>query len=160
MPSVIFLDIDGVLVTQFECRHSLRHPDDRAHLFSLAAVDALNWLIAKSGAFIVVSSTWRMGMKRVDLQELLARRGMVGKVLGKTDFLREADGICEVDRGYEIAAFQDHRWTDGRYVIIDDDNDMLADQLPYFVQTEFEKGLTMDHARKALEILTSRKAVA
>lgn len=151
--ALVMLDFDGVMVTEQVCLDNLRDPVDRCHLFAPSAVYALNWLTDQTGALIVVSSTWRDGGNREWLTGLLARRGVTGKVLSRTPKSRPYPH--SETRGEEIASFKHSRWKDGRYVILDDDDDMLPEQLPYFVQTEFGDGLTMKHAKRAAEILTA-----
>lgn len=51
--------------------------------------------------------------------------------------------ICQYkERGYEIKSWLQKHNNITRYVIVDDNNNMLESQQPYFVQTESNIGLT------------------
>ena len=155
MHPLVFLDIDGVLVTQTELAQPMRAlPGHRArfHAFHPAAVTALNLITDLTPARIVISSTWRIGRTLMQLRELLADQGVTGKVIGTTG--RDPDGI----RGREIQAFLDeHGLAPDECVILDDDADM-EDLMPRLIQTSFETGLTPEDARAATDLLTGKRA--
>lgn len=136
---VIFLDVDGVLITG---KLGWNKPDPEC-------VSALNRLIEKTGAHIVVSSCWRIGREVIELRELLASWGVIGKVIDRTKEFQE-------QRGYEIGDWlmerDKHRGDVEGFVILDDDADMagLKNKL---VQTDFRTGLQDIHITKATEIL-------
>lgn len=156
---VIFLDFDGVLNSVEWHRQNIeggkgngwpeRHIDP-------AAVAVLNEVIEKTGAYVVVSSTWRIGAQRVWLQEQLAAHGFKGIVLNSTPIIREAGKV----RGHEIQQWLDQAacFPHGRlgpvthFVILDDDTDMahLADKL---VHIDDEKGLTKSYIPAILKHL-------
>ena len=97
---IIFLDIDGVLVTQdCICQPGWPHkPDPRC-------VAALNRLLELSGALIVVSSSWRVGRTRIELCDLLNDWGIIpGHILDRTGHTNFED-----KRGDEIRAWLDQR---------------------------------------------------
>jgi hypothetical protein len=56
-------------------------------------------------------------------------------------------------RGSEIAEWLSRHPEVDRYAIVDDDSDMLPEQVPFFVQTSFETGMTDEHAAKLIEVL-------
>jgi hypothetical protein len=140
---VIFLDFDGVLITPksayLRARTGLVCAPD--------AIDALNRLIDRSDAGIVVTSAWRLDYSAEELIELLKSWGCRGQVLGISP-----RGLT---RAEEIQA-----WIEGQsesiqaFVILDDMSDMghLTAKL---IATDFEIGLTHDHARRALGLLQS-----
>jgi hypothetical protein len=163
---IIFLDFDGVLVT-----HQSWHSRKWQHADAdLRAVEALNWLIAQTGAKIVVSSTWRRGTKLIELREVVnGHFGVIGDVIDKTPVLTTIKqfeglpGMIEVsaERGDEIDYWlrSDHLPLQRRgrepiesYVILDDDDD-LGIHISRLVRTEFEHGLTMEHAKRAAQML-------
>jgi HAD domain in Swiss Army Knife RNA repair proteins len=109
---VIFLDIDGVLAP-------IRQWDRYGDL-DPACIQVLNEIVARGGADVVVSSTWRYGKTVAELQEILDARGFIGRVLDKTPV-----GAAGSDRGDEIAAWLAEHAVSG-YVIIDDHVDMGA----------------------------------
>lgn len=112
---VIFLDFDGVVcclpvewdhTSEGHLVHSLNHP----------AVARLNEIVARTGAYIVVSSTWRLRQPIEHLRGYLRRAGFVGTVIGVTPHLG-------TERGYEISRWlEDHHEVES-YVVLDDDGD-------------------------------------
>ena len=103
---MIFLDIDGVLAP---IRRWDRYGDIEA-----ACMQVLNEIVAKAGAEVVVSSTWRYGKSVAELQQILDAEGFVGRVIDKTP-----EGAPGATRGEEIAAWLAEHPVNG-YVIIDD----------------------------------------
>ena len=143
--SILFLDIDGVLVN----RRSLAHASGMRAKADADCVAMLNRITDATGARIVVSSTWRcLGVRRV--KELLRLWGVSGRIIGCTPVLGS------VDRGEEIQAYLDEykkmRGAVSSFVILDDDDDMLhlAERL---VQTQFAPGLTLEDADRAIAML-------
>lgn len=149
---VIFLDIDGVLVNRKSLmtssgEHTQADPD---------CVKALNSLVARSGADIIVSSTWRLeGLRSV--RERLHGWGITGRIVDITPVLERKEGnlYTGVRRGTEIQAWLDgyKRYPIDSFVILDDDTDM-GHLVPWLVKTEFGPGLTKDDTEKALAILS------
>ncbi len=138
---MIFLDIDGVLVTPSSSfRRRVTGIDAQPE-----AVAALDELVASTGAQVVVSSTWRLDHSVEELREVLSSWGVRAEVRGVTPSGRYR---CE-----EIQA-----WLDGcsdpvgKFVIIDDMSDM-GHLAAYLVATDFEIGLTPDLAKQAHELL-------
>src|SRR5437016_7412087 len=72
---VIFLDIDGVLAP-------IRRWDRYGDL-DPACVQVLNEIVARGGADVVVSSTWRYGRTVAELQVILESKGFTGRVLDR-----------------------------------------------------------------------------
>src|SRR6266436_5299597 len=89
---VVFLDIDGVLAP-------IRRWDRYGDL-EPACVQVLNLIVARTGAEVVVSSTWRYGKTVAQLQEMLEAQGFTGSVVDKTP-----TGAAGADRADEIAAW-------------------------------------------------------
>lgn len=62
-------------------------------------------------------------------------------------------------RGSEIQEWLDKQTEPCRYVILDDDSDMLDCQLPYFIQTDWLKwGLSDEDVEQAIHILNDTAA--
>lgn len=143
MLKVIFLDVDGVLINGRSCRVRFDNP-------AAECVAALNDLIARTKAVIVVSSCWRIGRTVVELRELLASWGVVGTVIDRTENLG-------TKRGKEIAKWlserNDHRGDVESFVIIDDDSDMCG-LIGHLVKTRFEEGLTPERVDAAVAKLS------
>lgn len=143
-PPVVFLDIDGVLITPSGMRDSTPNP---------SCVACLNTIIRNSGADIVVSSTWRhMGLSALTRQ--LRAWDVQGYIRDITpDLSAKKQVFIAVERGAEIQAWLDRNHVAiGDVVILDDDADMGA-LLPRLVQTNPLTGLTPADAQQALALL-------
>ena len=144
---LIFLDVDGVLNSDTywmsldeEEKYSLRHLDRNA-------IKKLKRIVDKTGAEIVVSSTWRKFNEDMDvLSDHLYAYGL--SVIGKTPVLYNKE------RGHEITAwFESHpEYKDATYVILDDDADMNV-HMDRLVKTDYQYGLTNSKAERAIKML-------
>lgn len=130
---IIFLDIDGVLNV-----HYPEH-DDYGRLFHPQFVENLKRIIDETSAEIVISSSWKhSGLD--NMKDMWIDRRLPGKVIDITPTLKRNKGDEYLtfserkERGNEIQNWLDKNPTVS-YVIIDDDNDMLEDQMEFFVQT-------------------------
>lgn len=149
---VIFLDIDGVLINE-EC---LRVGNQNAHP---SCVKALNWLVAQSGAGLVITSTWRvMGFGYV--QSAFNRWRINGKIVDMTPRLEfKPNSIwigCEREveiREWINSHYQHPEATRLEYVILDDDAGPIGYLSDRLVQTSYRDGLTMQDAKRALAML-------
>lgn len=142
-PSVIFLDIDGVLTN---AKTGYRHGDANC-------VGWLNTVTDQTGAAIVVSSTWRADP---DIADILAGWGVTAEVIGTTPFLDEQDasGLWRPKpRGDEIRAWLDANPGERRIVILDDDAHDFGPLTPRLVRTQSEFGLRYDEAKRAIALL-------
>lgn len=138
MQRVIFLDIDGVLAP---IRRWDRYGDlDRT------CIQTLNEIVARGGADVVVSSTWRHAKTVTQLQAMLDAEGFSGYVLDKTP-----TGAPGASRGEEIAVWL-ARHTVRACVIIDDHADM-GELRSHLVQTHPAHGLQPSEAARAIAIL-------
>lgn len=165
---IIFLDIDGVF-------NSADYGNSEFYLISTAglsdaeimlthhhhhldplAIKLFNDLVKRSGAEVVLSSTWRAKYSPEEMTAMLKSRG--------ADFeIKEATPILfgkmseRIPRGKEIAAYlRGLKELPESFVILDDHDDML--QLKKFlVQTSMKHGLTQDDVEKALKILNLEK---
>ncbi len=153
---LIFLDIDG-------CLNSARYAREQALLRPLrptsgwlrrtareidpAAVALLNEIVERSGARIVLSSSWRINHDLKHVMRCLRKRGYTGRgFLGSTPILPGKT------RGEEVDAWlADNYPKPEAYVILDDGNDFRWDQP--LVQTTYNEGLTALNAFVAAGIL-------
>lgn len=136
---IIFLDIDGVLNTEFEDK------DEYGFLFNQKCVDNLKLIIDQTESEIVISSTWRMsGLKFIC--DMWKDRGLPGRVIDTTT--RKTDN----HRGEEI-----DQWVQcfhpTSYVILDDNSDILTKQVPHYIYIDGLDGLSLDDANRAIRIL-------
>ena len=162
MRKVIFLDIDGVLNTKFWFTQKER--DQYGNTFDPVSVSNLAKIIAKTGAEIVISSSWKwMGLET--LQMMWEERMLPGKVIDITpesvsdDYLLYAD-LENIDffsiRGQEINDWMKLYGKDiSHYVIIDDMDIPLKEQQSHFVLTDPNVGVTEWDATKAIAILNA-----
>lgn len=160
---VIFLDIDGVMNnleslrfprTKVECStqsYSAAHP---------ACVEALNFITRVTDARLVISSTWRgIGLKV--LFEVFHAWGVKGVIVGRTpDGSRKSGSVWAApERGDEIKQWLDTYPGITSFVILDDGDDM-GELIPNLVQTDYEIGLTMDDAKRAIALLNQQSEAA
>jgi hypothetical protein len=142
---VIFLDFDGVLNS---AAFLLGKPGTKDEL-DPAAVARLNALVERSGAVVVVTSTWRFGRPRADLQRILDKVGFSGHVLDRTPEVASS-GLVDPGwtRSQEIKAWLGKNPSVERYVVLDD---LLLEEFAHVqVKTEFEDGLSDGHVEMAL----------
>lgn len=159
---VIFLDVDGVL--------NQSRPIGDDYEFYLPnwvlpkAMEHLNIIIEQTGAKVVVSSTWRIGKKVVELREMFAEAGLKGDIIDKTDQLGCAahDPLpCHAaHRGSEIADWLRQREEDRgdveSFIILDDDSDMHPHKDRH-VHTDLYRGLTRRKRDEAIKMLGRNK---
>lgn len=164
MKKVIFLDIDGVLNTQdWHSRMTKETPKDEfGYAFDPVAVANLAWIIEETDAVIVISSSWKFfGVAK--LREMWKVRNLPGTILDITpntvsdEMLQNANleefqlGVC---RGNEIKEWlSKHKREVSNYVIIDDFDDLLPEQMSHAVITNTLIGITESDAEKAITIL-------
>lgn len=138
---IIFLDIDGVLVTA-----GSRWNFDPEPKFHPAAVENLNRITDATGAKLVMSSMWRVGRSLPSLRRILARNGVTGQLIGKTpEYGYE-------ERQEEILDFVEENPC-SRWICIDDDESIVWQNL---IHTSWTNGLENYHASAAIKRLGSR----
>lgn len=154
---VVFLDVDGVVCTPLSLRLSriLRRPVERQCL-DPAALFWLRRLVRRSGARIVLSSSWREALTADDpycrsildyLYVCLARNG--------TPVFDAAPVFDYGGKGGEIAAWLEAHSCE-RYAVLDD-HDCFADApevRAHWVPIPDSRGLRFREARAALKMLT------
>lgn len=125
---VLFLDVDGVLNTYRDW--DTLSPDLDIRRLNRILVDRLLGVVEQTACKLVLSSTWRFD------------EGSVGFLKQMKLDIYSCTGNAQNFRGFEIEEWLSNNLEVERYVIVDDDSDMLERQLPYFVQTDPEHGLT------------------
>ena len=125
---VLFLDVDGVLNTTstWDCIQEQNY----VYRLSRELVDNLKQVRKDTGCLVVLSSTWRK--RELAIQLLESNIGAIDAVTP----------VKKGPRGNEIKAWLELVNFSGNYAILDDDGDMLLEQLPYFIQTDPDFGLT------------------
>ena len=170
---VLFLDIDGVLVTPAHITEHLNPEDPHATYvgvdeweadreeaimpyarFDPRAVRLLNKITQKTGAKIVVSSTWRL-RGQGEITRILREQEVWAPVIGVTPSLRSHQARWLRDlrgRGNEIAAWLDEHPEVERFAILDDDQDMTF-LCPHLFATGGDHGLTEEIADWVIDYL-------
>ena len=166
MDKVIFLDIDGVLNTN--CWYTQMNgntPKDKyGYTFDPRSVANLKKILDETGAEIVISSSWKsFGIS--ELEDMWQDRGLPGKLIGITPNSVSDEMLLNADldhmelfhiRGMEIKEWLDkHGKKVSHYVIIDDMDNFLPEQISHFVQTDSEVGISEDDVDKAVRLLNN-----
>jgi hypothetical protein len=139
---IIFLDIDGVLNNRESLKNGVQIVPDLVLL--------LEDICDKTGAKIVISSSWRILHSQEEIEFVLNCAGLSrGSVIGYTPRLSGDK------RGEEIKAWMDEveEITVDNFVILDDDSDMLPEQMDNFIQVDRINGLSGAKAAEAVAIL-------
>ena len=157
---IIFLDFDGVLNSEAWWAREKQCQAEYGGVWSHydldeRAIDRLNTIVHKTGAKVVVSSTWRKIHPLEELQAILRAVGFTGEVIDHTPgaghlaakSLNGATVEGHKCRGEEIQSWLDHHSEEDpveSFVILDDDSDM-AHLAPKLVQTKYASGLLDFH---------------
>lgn len=154
---VIFLDFDGVLNSVLYAKteeyqthaggaswHSVDSLKWWSYGLDATRVELLNQLVERTGAKVVISSSWRLGATQEWLVQVLVSRGFRGEVVGVTPAYGDEPRCKEIEGWIEV-----HR--PESYVVIDDDAD--AEIRGRFVLTSSHCGLTAEDVDEAVRIL-------
>lgn len=149
---VIFLDIDGIINSEDYALYRYESKKfDLDEFIDERAVALLNYIIKKTDAKVVLSSSWRGD--RENTEKRLKAGGFKYDIFDITPY--EPTRY----RGKEIKMWIDKYEKDHEplesYVIIDDDDDMLPEQKNNFVHCNFQHGLTCVDVYKAIDILNN-----
>lgn len=163
---IIFLDIDGVLNHEafYKERFEKRY-EEGAMAYPYSEIDPksvefLNDLVEKTGAKIVISSTWRhSGLEYC--KDALVFHGFKGEIIDITPnsrcgmCLRGNEILDWIKKNEELIGEPYYNFTE--YVILDDDSDMLYWQRNNFLLIDRFVGLTMGDVFRAKKILNNGK---
>lgn len=126
--------------------------DEYGQLFDERCVMWLQYILHRTDAKIVISSTWRCKELQY-MKNLWQSRGLPGEIIDVTPTMVD-ERLCiqyphngRADRGYEIQQWIEE-WGPEKYVILDDDSDMLPHQT--FVRCKTDIGITMIEADIAI----------
>jgi hypothetical protein len=146
---VVFLDFDGVLNNH----GFLQQQPHRLDRIDPTAVGRLNTIVARSGAKVVISSSWRIHHSLEDLRERLGEVGFEGEVIGQTPDISWGEyGDPFIGRAREIQTWiEEHPEPLESFVVLDDI--YMDDIAQFLVKTEFTTGLEEAHVDAALAIL-------
>jgi Swiss Army Knife RNA repair-like protein len=149
---VIFLDIDGVLnsaewfAAAQDVRSGLSRIDKLQEMIEPRAVELLNDLLARTGATVVLSSSWRISYGMGFIGRALMKRGFTGRIRHRTP-------VIGSPRGREIQAWLDSSEEKPETFVILDDNSDMAHLSHRLVQTTWGSGLQAEHVERAVEML-------
>jgi len=151
---VLFLDFDGVLNSHAWME---RQPPTTNFLRAVdpEAVARLAEVIRRTGARIVVSSTWRILNSLANLRGVLIEAGFPPPcpIIGATPRLHRTPEGAPRYRGHEIQQWLDEAGAEVQaFAIVDDDSDMVH-LTPRLVQTNFERGLQDEHVEALVALL-------
>lgn len=155
--NVLFLDIDGVLNSGEWYEKNKKQIDSESGMFwrSVAELDPaacalINQFCEDENLKIVISSTWRKLHDVHKIEAMFNKKGLFAEIVGTTPNINNAP------RGREIETFiKNHPSLQiEKYVILDDDADMLAGQP--FVRTMWSIGLQADDIEMARQVLHGR----
>ncbi|MDI3290803.1 HAD domain-containing protein [Polyangium sp. 15x6] len=151
---IVFLDFDGVLNHYLML---LNEDRDARKQFSPPAVERLNAIVKRTGARVVVSSSWREWTPVDALRKLLAAEGFVGEVLDHTPILHPRTMRVPDPNPGQTRCMEIMQWLDAcperpeSFVALDDlELELLA---AYHVKTESDTGLLDTHVEMAIDLL-------
>lgn len=165
---VIFLDLDGVANSRDYLLHRRHLHRPTPHSIDATTVPRLNAITDRTGAKIVISSSWRLAPYPEHdpgpvwrLRRILETHGVTGDIIDVTPsfFERYSDhpeddtivGVCK-ERGHEIQAWLDEHPEVTAFAILDDRDDMV--HLKHrLVQTSYEFGLLDEHVERVVAML-------
>lgn len=146
---VIFLDIDGVLNSEQYYR-TVNRKEKELDRFDPKVVALLIDLVGEFSAKLVISSTWRFGALSLLRHEV--------KKSGLNKYLHNdwrTPQTYPPHRGKEIKLWLDKHQGVENYLILDDDDNMLNEQLAHYVKTDIKFGMQKENFEKARLILSS-----
>jgi len=161
---LIFLDLDGVMLSTAS---TIRNGKDGSFGLTLHPehVEALNYILKNTDARIVISSTYRFGYSVNETKQIFQDNGIDYKyVISHTPFIltpkigkwvKRGDEIKQWLKRYPKIAKEKYgvEVNVDKYIIIDDDNDMLGYQQVNFIKTSKDYGLTHVEAQLAINKL-------
>ena len=176
---VLFLDIDGVINTLAECGYqkcfgeriaritsrSMFRKEQKVYPFDPNALYNLYRIVEETGCKIVVSSTWRLGVKNVQEMKNWFAPGIIPdaiidrtKSFCSTSHPELVDKRGYLQRGEEIWEWLQRHPEVTRYAVLDDDSDMDAVRGSFF-QTDRYGGLDRKVANKVIDHLNYEEHV-
>ena len=155
---IIFLDFDGVMDTAYYdhilSKEGLSGNDSFGTVFDPNCVRNLARIIERTGADIVVSSSWKYFMSYKDFFDMWEYRGLPGFV---TDVTPTPD--VRRNRGDEIDAWLNECDVECQYVIIDDldGGNFNEHQLPRLLVVNPFNGIDEEITKRAIAILNQEE---
>lgn len=151
---IIFLDFDGVLNDDPKLSYETHKKDFKLKNLSKHIhedkISLVNNIVEKTGAKIIISSSWRLLADIDELKTLLKEKGLKGEILDVT-----AKGGKEHDDRWKHIESKIKEYKPSSFVILDDDHISTEKNFknPNFVKTQDHTGLTKADVEKAIDIL-------
>lgn len=147
---LIFLDVDGVL------NHNKSRMDlltGKSHfILDEDCIDNLYRIIDATNAYIVISSTWRLGAGRLILEKSLPQE----RVIGSTPWISLNDRKTEILHWLQNVWPCSHGWasrTITKLAVIDDDIDADLGDGSFFLTDAENGGLTKEISERIINYL-------
>lgn len=162
MDKYIFLDFDGVLNSGNNYNRLVMSgqpvKDCYGTLFDAKCVSRLAQILERTGAKIIVTSSWRYVLSIDELNAMWRERNLPGTISGilPLDVLLSPDPYSP-QRGAEIDEWFSRRGkpaSECRYAILDDVPDFLPHQKSHVVCTNPDKGISDEDVEQAIGLLT------
>jgi hypothetical protein len=170
---VVFLDFDGVINSDPYLRQvrengllqgwGFKDETDR-HMLDPARIGLLNSVLDRTGANIVISSSWRNIYTQEEMTGFLRLQGLAypERIIDVTPSTRDLDTAKKLNvplghnmhRGELIQAWLKEHPEVTKYVSLDDDPG-AGEAGTVWIETDFMVGLTPEIADKAVEILNA-----
>lgn len=151
MNRVIFLDIDGVLNSDYflsnvDHSNEIDWREFWINNIDLKSISFLNEIIEHTNASVVISSTWRIMMTLDELRSVLKIVGFNGNVIGCTPYIQGENRCVEIGVWLEENKPQ-------QFIVIDDVvSDFNSAILDRTVKTDCGSGLVQLDVWKAIEL--------
>lgn len=165
---LIFLDIDGVLNSEMFASRKMEEIEEKGYGNSTLkdmdpfCIANLNMITSKTGAKIVLSSSWRFKYTSIEeARQEFEFYGIEGELVDRTPRL-DYEGHpsspprgCEIDEWIKMNGKVTGKFFDeyNEYAILDDDDDMLLKQYENFFRIEPYIGLTPHRAEDVIKFL-------
>lgn len=133
--NVLFLDIDGVLISSRSRLAQATYP-----AFDPVSCGLVEMVTQHCCAEIVICSAWRENRSRYEMETILSTVGISSERL-HSDW---ATPVLDGQRSKEIKAWLEAHPETVRYAVLDDDADK-RDLFPHLVQPNPDLGVTLEH---------------
>jgi len=148
--NLIFLDVDGVLVSRkrlIDLYNKNKRRLSRLELFNYDCLEKLKILVDETDSVLVISSSWgKVESDRKILLEVLNEFGLDDRVVGYIPVLNEG-------KKEEIKQYINTLDNDINFIILDDVYS-FGELDSYLIRTDNEIGLTMDNVNEGIRILS------
>lgn len=153
--NIVFLDIDGVLITdRYIIHRRFNHRKDfNPNDFDPICVQKLKEILDKTNSKIVVSSSKREGRTVKELIEMFDKYGLGSYIIDRTPVMYRKRGD-EIQEWLNTTGKSKYRVD--KFIIIDDEKDM-GKLMPYLILTSQKDGITAKTVDKSIKKLLSDK---